>query len=162
MTFFRKIFPLLSPTISDDFFLVIDRFFLSFAWSLVSDILIYNVKIMTLFFTKTSISDKKFSSLHLFSVCSYFATLPTTLLHQIVGGRMHRPSPTSNFWGTVSPKSPPMAGPRMRVEPANRPRRQLTWMSRISDHAAGFFDRVERRQPTAFSNTVTVSTSGGR
>jgi len=35
-----------------------------------------------------------------FLVSSYFATHPITLLLEILGGRMHGPSPTSNFLGT--------------------------------------------------------------
>src|SRR6218665_2404124 len=42
---------------------------------------------------------------------SYFYTHPITLLVEILGERMHGPSPTSNFSGGPSPipsKSPPM------------------------------------------------------
>jgi len=34
-----------------------------------------------------------------FLLCSYFRARPTTLLLKILGGRMHGPSPTSNFVG---------------------------------------------------------------
>ena len=40
---------------------------------------------------------------HLFLLFSYFPAHPTTLLLKILGGRMHGPSPTSNFGGTVPP-----------------------------------------------------------
>ena len=54
---------------------------------------------MTLFFTKTSISQKEFVHLTFFS---HFITL----LLQIFGGRMYGPSgPHLKFWGT-SPQSP--------------------------------------------------------
>jgi len=39
---------------------------------------------------------------HLFN-WAYFSAHPTTLLLKILGGRMHGPSPTSNFGGTVPP-----------------------------------------------------------
>ena len=53
---------------------------------------------MTIFFTKTSISEKKFVHLTFFS---HFITL----LLQILGGRMHGPSPPQILRGTV-PLSP--------------------------------------------------------
>jgi len=43
-----------------------------------------------------------------------FARIRQTLLLKILGGRMHGPSPTSNFGGDrppVSPRSPPMTAP---------------------------------------------------
>src|SRR6218665_2023991 len=47
---------------------------------------------------------------HHFSLCSYFHAHPTTLLLKILGGPMHGPSPTSNFWGD-RPPSPPRSPP---------------------------------------------------
>src|SRR6218665_828965 len=38
-----------------------------------------------------------------FLLFSYFRAYLTTLLLKILGGRMHGPSPTSNFGGTVPP-----------------------------------------------------------
>src|SRR6218665_2050944 len=44
---------------------------------------------------------------HLSLLFSYFRAHPTTPLLKIWGGRMHGPSPTSNFFGGPSP-SPPL------------------------------------------------------
>ena len=67
---------------------------------------------MTHYLAKTSISQQNIPSLHLVLVTSYFPAHPITLLLQILGGRMHGPSPSHlKFWGP-SPrpsKSPPMA-----------------------------------------------------
>jgi len=53
-----------------------------------------------------------------FLLSSYFRTHPpTTILLEILGGRMHGPSPTSKFGVTVPsvpPKSPPMRSSRVR------------------------------------------------
>jgi len=43
-----------------------------------------------------------------FLVSSYFATHPITLLLEILGGRMHWPSPHLKFWRDRPHKSPPM------------------------------------------------------
>src|SRR6218665_1687277 len=45
---------------------------------------------------------------HHFSLRSYLHAHPTTLLLKALGGPMHGPSPTSNFWGAVPPRSPPL------------------------------------------------------
>src|SRR6218665_3388438 len=58
---------------------------------------------------KTTISEMNSFMTPFFLLCSYFRAHPTTLLLKILGGRMHEPSPTSN-WGAihpVSPRSPP-------------------------------------------------------
>src|SRR6218665_3927507 len=55
---------------------------------------------------KNHISENKFpDDTSFFLLCSYFSAHPTTLLLKILGGRMHGPSPTSNFVGTVPPVS---------------------------------------------------------
>jgi len=95
-------------------FLVIDRI-LSFAClsCLKSDI--YNIY---------DPFQRKYSSFTpIFLASSYFPTLPITLLLKIFGGRMHGPSPTSNFWGTIPrpPKSPPMSIPlKLDISPVNQ------------------------------------------
>ena len=78
--------------------------------------LLFEIRYMTytiLLFTKTSISEKNPQILYytFILVSSYFETHPITLLLEILGGRMHGPSLTSNFGGTVPSvplRSPPM------------------------------------------------------
>src|SRR6218665_3604069 len=59
---------------------------------------VYDPYYMTLFSRKNTISEEN-SFMTLFLFCSYFRAHPTTLLLKILGGRMHGPSPTSNFGG---------------------------------------------------------------
>src|SRR6218665_1779131 len=73
--------------ISDDLFLVIDHVFLIFRIH---------------YFTKEFLDNTSFL------LYSYFRVHPTTLFQKILGGRMHGPSPSSNFGGTVTPRSPPL------------------------------------------------------
>src|SRR6218665_3460072 len=48
----------------------------------------------------------------IFLLCSSFHARPTTLLFKILGGPMHGPSPTSNFFGgPFPPRSPPLFTP---------------------------------------------------
>src|SRR6218665_724567 len=58
-------------------------------------------------FTLHHITFQNIKFLHdtFFLLSSYFHTHPITLLLEIFGGRMHGPSPTSNFGRTV-PQSP--------------------------------------------------------
>ena len=101
MTFFGKKCPFQRRKFFMTFFLVIDRIFM-FCLSLLSEI--WQITYMALFFTKNLYFRQKIPSWH-------FHTHPITLLLEILGRRMHGPSPTSNFGGTVSPspsKSPPM------------------------------------------------------
>src|SRR6218665_4048398 len=66
---------------------------------------------MTLFLTKNLYFRTKHSFMTPFLVSSYFTTHPITVLLQILGGRMHGPSPTSHLCESVPqspPKSPPM------------------------------------------------------
>ena len=66
---------------------------------------------MTPFLTKNLYFRTKNSFMSHFLGTSYFPAHPITLLLQILEGRMHGPSPTSNFGGTVPPvppKSPPV------------------------------------------------------
>src|SRR6218665_697728 len=60
---------------------------------------------MTLFFTK-NLYFRKIPPLHLFLVSSYFATHPTTLLLEILGGRMHWPPPPKILEGDRTLQSP--------------------------------------------------------
>src|SRR6218665_1622229 len=83
-------------------------YFVCFCLSLLS---YYYTPVYCYITYKTTISEKILATPFVFS--SYFHTHPLglTLLLQILGGRMHGPSPcTSNFGGRppVSPKSPPM------------------------------------------------------
>src|SRR6218665_1778117 len=95
------------------FLLVIDRILSVFCLSLpeISYYLTYNydpfLTQMPLFQSKT---EQNNPSRHLFSVSSYFATHPITLLLEILGGRMHGPSPPQILGGRlpVPPKSPPL------------------------------------------------------
>jgi len=52
---------------------------------------------------KTHYFRKQFLDDTFFLLCSYFCAHPTTLLPKILGGRMHGPSPTSNYGGTIPP-----------------------------------------------------------
>src|SRR6218665_1274558 len=63
---------------------------------------------MTFFLTKNLYFIKKILHLTFLLVTSYFSPHPLTLLLQILGGRMHGPSPTSIFLGGggPSPQSP--------------------------------------------------------
>src|SRR6218665_974199 len=70
---------------------------------------LYNIYI-ALFLTKTSISHTHKNP---FFFCSYFRTLPITLLLQILGERMHGPSPHFKFQGTA-PSSPRSRSPPIR------------------------------------------------
>ena len=72
----------------------------SAVWQLIAYIT-YMYMYMTLFFTKNIYFRKDMSSLTPFLVCSYFGTFPITLHLQILWGRMHGPSPTSNLGGNV-------------------------------------------------------------
>ena len=54
-------------------------------------------------------------------------------------------------------KESPVMGPRTRVEPANGfPSTANRWRGRSYISGPGDVDRVERRQPTALANTVTM------
>src|SRR6218665_1942131 len=69
------------------------------------------------FFTrKTSISEQKNSLMTPFLFSFYFHTHPITLLLEILGGRMHRPSPTFNFEGDRTHGRPP-GGARGALSP---------------------------------------------
>ena len=101
MTFFPEKISIFTPKISYDLFLVIDQILRFFT--------VLN-HVYNLFFTrKTTISEKN-------SLIRPFFTLfvltrasdNTTFLN--IGGPMHGPSPTSNFWGD-RPPSPPRSPP---------------------------------------------------
>src|SRR6218665_3332130 len=101
---------ILTLKISDDLFLVIDHVFTVFACLLpVSTVnlmkILYYVTYMTLFLPNILYFRTKHSFMTLFLVSSYFVTHPTLIL-EILGGRMHGPSPTSNFLGAVPPVPP--------------------------------------------------------
>src|SRR6218665_1693209 len=85
-----KIF-IFTPKISDDLFLVMNQVFQIFRIFTV-----FNVVYDPFFKRKTTISGKN-------SLITPLFTLLTTLFLKILGGRMHGPSPTSNFGGTVPP-----------------------------------------------------------
>src|SRR6218665_2942774 len=51
--------------------------------------------------TKIPLSTKNSLATPIFLLSSNFRAHPTTLLLKILGGPMHRPSPTSNFGGNV-------------------------------------------------------------
>src|SRR6218665_1728003 len=78
-----------------DFFLVIDQ---------VSQIFSFFSQIFRIFLVLNIVYDP-FLTKTRFLLCSYFRAHPTTLLLKILGGRMHGPSPTSNF-GRAFPSSP--------------------------------------------------------
>src|SRR6218665_1624026 len=60
---------------------------------------------MRLFWEKCPFSRPKFLMTFFSHRPSFsdFTSIRQTLLLKILGGRMHGPSPTSNFWGTVPP-----------------------------------------------------------
>ena len=93
MTFFREEFPFSRPK-----FLMVFQIFRIF--------IVLNVVYDPFFTRKTTISEKN-SLMTPFLLCSYFRAHPTTQLLKIFGGRMHGPSPTSNFGGP-SPPGPGM------------------------------------------------------
>ena len=72
-------------------FLVIDRILSDFCLSLLS--ISYFVTYLTLFLPKYLDIRTKHSFLIPFLISLYFATHPITLLLEILGGRMHGPSP---------------------------------------------------------------------
>src|SRR6218665_4042313 len=95
MTFFRKLFFHFSgEKISDDLFLVIDQVFRIFP--LLSLIFVHDPSYMTL-----SSQEK-----HFFYSFHTFAHIRQHYFSKYWGGRMHGPSPTSNFGGTVPPAPP--------------------------------------------------------
>src|SRR6218665_3402375 len=101
MTFFPEKISIFTPKISYDLFLVIDQILRFFT--------VLN-HVYNLFFTrKTTISEKNslirpFFTLFLLTRASD----NTTFLN--IGGPMHGPTPTSNFWGD-RPPSPPRSPP---------------------------------------------------
>src|SRR6218665_4136427 len=60
--------------------------------------------LMAFFFTKNLYFRTKHSFVTPFSLSSYFHTHPITLLLEILGGRMHEPSP--QIWGDRPPSRP--------------------------------------------------------
>src|SRR6218665_1424639 len=98
---FRKQFHL----ISNDLFLD----------SILSEIL-YITYMTLLFLTKSLNFRRKYSSLTLFLVSSYFTSHPIRILLKILGGRMHGQPPPKMFWGTVSP-APLSLCPCLRLTP---------------------------------------------
>jgi len=82
---------------------------------------LYITTYMALFLTKKPLFQKEILTWHLFLVCSYFVTHPRTLLLEIMGGRMHGPSPNSNFGGP-SPQSP------LSLRPCFRAVLSLQWL----------------------------------
>ena len=83
-------------------------------YTVLSEILLYTYIyhiIMTLFFRKNLYFAKKLLRLTFFLTTSHFPAHPITQLLQILGGRMHGPSPNFKLWGDRAPsppKSPPM------------------------------------------------------
>ena len=92
---FSEKISIFAAKISDDLFLVIDQVFSNFRIFILLDVVLHDPSYITL-----SSQEKPF-----FLLFSYFRAHPTTLLLKILGGRMHGPSPTSNFGGP-SPQSP--------------------------------------------------------
>ena len=90
-------------------FLVIDQVFLIFPlfFQIVRIFTVLNVAYDPFFPRKTAVSEKNSFTRHLFYSVRAFARIRRTLLLKILGGRMHGPSPTSNFGGGPS-KSLPM------------------------------------------------------
>jgi len=108
MTFFNDKIFIFTQKISDDLSLVIDQIFEIFPVFTVCEMWYMTHICHGPFFSKKSLFQKKFLDDTFFLLSSYFRTHPTTLFLKILGGRMHLPPPTSNFWGKVPPKSPPM------------------------------------------------------
>src|SRR6218665_2987557 len=108
MTVFREKISILTAKISDDLFLVIHQVFLIFPF--ISQIFRFFTMLNVVydpFHTRKTTIFRKISVMTPFKLCSCFNAHPTTLLLKILGeGRMHGPSPTSSFGGTV-PQSPP-------------------------------------------------------
>src|SRR6218665_1066665 len=79
---------------------------------------------------------------HHFSLFSYFRAHPTTLLLKILGGRMHGPSPTSNFGGTVPPSPPrfPPLGTVLQLKPIMK----TAEPSQALDRPSGTIFRLQR------------------
>src|SRR6218665_306079 len=90
-----------------------------------------------LFLDEKHLYFRKNSSSHLFLLSSYFHTHPVTLLPQILGGRMHGPSPRLTFWGN-GPPSPPMSPPMVR------PAVQL--LAGVEDHRNNFYLKQRKFQ----------------
>src|SRR6218665_363955 len=91
---------------SDDF-LVVDRIFSVLYMSLLSEILYVRYIFITY---NVALSSRTFPE-NTFLLSSYFRTHTITLLLQILGRRIHEPSPTSIFWKDRPPvpsKSPPV------------------------------------------------------
>src|SRR6218665_1586480 len=115
-------------------FLDIHQVFLFLSSFIVSDV-VSNVVYDPFFTTKSPLSTKNSLATPISLLCSSFRAHPTTLLLKILGRPMHGPfphlkfwglpipqhcfskywgvqcmgrPPTSNFWGTVPPRSPPL------------------------------------------------------
>jgi len=110
--FFGKNFPFHGPNFWWPFFVIDQVFqifpFFSHAGFSVSSLCYMSYRLWHFLTRKTTISENN-SFMTLFLLCSYFRAHPTTLAY-ICEGRMHGPSPTSNFWGTAPnpPRSPPL------------------------------------------------------
>src|SRR6218665_4057737 len=99
MTLFPGKISIFAPKISDDLLFGHRPGFLIFRIFTV-----FNVEYDPFFTRKTAISEKN-------SWITPFSTLLTTLLLEILGGRMHGLSPHLKRWGdrpTVPPRSPPL------------------------------------------------------
>src|SRR6218665_2445125 len=89
--FFQEKISIFTPKISDENFRIFT------ALNVIKD---------PFFTRKTTISEKN-SLITPFLLCSYFRAHQTTLyFSKYWGGRMHGPSPTSNFLGDRSPQPP--------------------------------------------------------
>ena len=103
MTFSEKI-SILAPTNSDDFVLVIGQVFRIFRiFTLLDVVTILSSQEKHLF----PFSRQKFlMTFTFFYSVHYFRPHPTTLLHKILGGRMHGPSPHLKTLGGIVPLVP--------------------------------------------------------
>src|SRR6218665_578749 len=103
MTFFRKKCPFARPKFLMTFFSHRPGFSdFAFTFPRFSLSLLCYMSYMTLSSQENTLFQKIILLWHIFLLYSYFRALPTTLLLQLLGGRMHGPSPTSNF-GRTSP-----------------------------------------------------------
>src|SRR6218665_1415260 len=91
---------------SEKFFHFYTRFLIIGQVFLILRIFTVSTVVYDPFFTRKSTISEKNSLTPIFLLCSSFRAHPTTLILKILGGPMHRPSPTSNLWGDRPPPVP--------------------------------------------------------
>src|SRR6218665_2164650 len=123
MRFFRKKIFIFTPKISDDLFFVIDHVFQIFPiLSRFSISLLREILCMTLSSPEKTPIPEINSLMNTFFTLFVLSRASDNTTSQNIGGRMHGPSPTSNFLGDrppIPPRSPPMSVIFLEIPPAH-------------------------------------------